>query len=180
MNMRYGLVFVLPLLSLTGCVSSGATSSVYNTVDMSPIDAALLASAEAAQKSLLVMEQNNNYKTHKALSEKDSKDIYEQANYVPVGLDIPITMNQRLPIQKSVALICDVTGYSLVTINPPKVDISESVFAYARPAVEVLRDLGSRLADRAIIRVIPNPNPTSTSNNGIIQLEYPVATGAVQ
>lgn len=179
--MRSNATFValVSIIAMSGC-QSGQSTSIYNTVNMSPIDEALIASAEAAQRSLLVMEQNNNYKTHKAISNADRQSVYEQANYVPTGLDIPITMNQRIPIQKSIELICDMTGYSMVTINPPRHDISESINAYARPAIEVLRDLGSRLGDKAIIRVLPNPSPTSTSRNGIIQIEYPAPTGAVQ
>lgn len=174
------LTYTLLCLAMSGCQSSDGIENVYNTVNTAPVDAALIAAAEAAQRSLAIMEQSNNYKTHKALSQEQRADIYQQANYVPEGLDIPITMNQRLPIQKTIKIIAEMTGYSFVPINPPANDISESVNAYARPALEVLRDLGVRLADRAIIRILPNPNHSENNNNGIIQLIYPAPTGAVQ
>lgn len=174
------LMYPLLCLAIVGCQSSDGIGSVYNTMNTAPVDEALIAAAEAAQRSLAIMEQSNNYKTHKALSQEQRADIYQQANYVPQGLDIPITMNQRLPIQKTVQIIAELTGYSFVPINPPSNDISESVNAYARPALEVLRDLGVRLADRAIIRVLPNPNQSEQTKNGIIQLIYPAPTGAVQ
>jgi hypothetical protein len=181
MSNSWRFVFAaLCTVTLSGCQSADNRGSIYNTLNTAPVDEALIASAEAAQKSLLIMEQSNNYKTHIALTQEQRADIYEQASYIPIGLDTPITMSQRLPIQKTVGLIADMTGYSLVTINPPKNDISESVNAYARPALEVLRDLGVRLANKATIRIIPNTNTSQNSNNGIIQLIYPAPTGAVQ
>jgi hypothetical protein len=177
---RLMVVQVLCISALVGCQSTDNRGSIYNTLNTAPVDEALIASAEAAQKSLLIMEQSNNFKTHKALTQEQRSDIYEQASYVPNGLDTPITMSQRLPIQKTIGIIAEMTGYSFVTINPPKYDISESVNAYARPALEVLRDLGVRLANKATIRIIPNPHYSENTKNGIIQIIYPAPTGAVQ
>ncbi len=157
---------------MCGCKSTPDNQTQYNTVDRTSVDQSLMRSAEMAQRSLAVLEQNSNYLTTKALSNKQKEEIRRQAGYIPPGLDLPFTFNQRLPITKVVTLIAEMTGYRVQRVSAPAVDISETVTAYGRPAVDVLRDLGNRLGTRATIKVIPNATVGENDINGVIQIIY--------
>lgn len=173
MKLLTSVVLISSILTVTGCQSTQEKPTKYNTVDVSSVDQSLMRSAELAQRSLAILEQNSNYLTTRALTDAQRDAIRTQAAYIPPGLEQPVTFNQRLPITKTVTLIAEMTGYKVQRVNPPAVDVSETVTAYARPAVDVLRDLGTRLGSRATIKIIPNQHIGKNDLNGVIQIIYP-------
>tara|TARA_R110002033_G_scaffold135713_4_gene175325 strand:+ start:16801 stop:17346 length:546 start_codon:yes stop_codon:yes gene_type:complete len=172
-------VFALAVSLLSaGCATTSKDATEYNTVDMSEIDVALLQSAKAIQSSIKIMEENKNFLASKSKSEEEVNDYAEQINTIPNGLDVPINMNDRLPLQKIVELIGYLTNYQVLTVNPPQNDISKSVRVYGRPAIYVLRDLGMSLKDDAHIAVMPFLKPKPDGMLGIVTITYSEVLGA--
>ncbi|WP_188740032.1 hypothetical protein [Shewanella inventionis] len=161
-----------------GCASTDKEASAYNVVDMSEIDLALLQSGKAIQASIKIMEENKNFIASKSKSDEEQQEYSEQMTYVPNGLDVPITLNDRLPLQKTLKIIGYLTGYQVMTVNPPQNDISKSVRVYARPAIYVLRDLGVSLGDEAHISILPFKEPKPDGMLGLITVTYAEKLGA--
>jgi hypothetical protein len=163
---------MLTVLLLTGCQSRAENENQYNTVDMSDIDLALKESALAIQRSIKIMEHNRNYIAAKIVPEGQRDGYVEQINYMPKGLDTPITMNQRIPLKATIDLIAEMTGYKVLIVNDPVTDISVSTRVYAKPAIDVLRDMGVKLGDSAMISVVPFKDPKENGVNGVIKIIY--------
>ncbi|QIR16529.1 hypothetical protein [Shewanella aestuarii] len=169
---------ILISMLVCGCASTKKEETAYNVVDMTDIDMALMQSAKAIQSSIKIMEENKNFIASRSKSNEETDKYAEQMTYIPNGLDVPITLNDRLPLQKTLKIIGYLTGYQVLTVNPPQNDISKSVRVYARPAIYVLRDLGVELGEEAHIAVMPFKEPKPDGMLGIITVTYAETLGA--
>jgi len=177
-QMKLTVLTLVVTLLCTGCASTKNDASEYNTVDMSEIDTALLQSARAIQSSIRIMEENKNFLASKSKTDAEIQEYSEQINTIPVGSDVPINMNDRLPLQKIVELIGYLINYQVLIVNPPKNDISKSVRAFGRPAIYVLRDLGVSLKSDAHITIMEFSEPKTDGMLGIITVTYAEVLGA--
>jgi defect-in-organelle-trafficking protein DotD len=88
----------------------------------------------------------------------------------PPELRRAITVNWIGPVETITKTLADRAGYAFMVVgNPPPVPVVTSIDAENRPIIDVLRDIGLQLGNRADIRV--------DGNGRSVEIHYPPVTG---
>lgn len=164
---RYAKFCLFGLFALGGCATappappSSATTSLQH---------AFLDSAQEIASSLRVLQEERNAKLVLNTTPAQRKQEAINADHLTPGLDKPISLDWHGNAKPVLALIGHLTKFGPVRAfgQAPQGGSVVEIHAHARPAYDVIRDIGAQLGVRAGIRVIPAGN----GEHGVIELHW--------
>lgn len=161
-----GLLTVSAVLS--GCVTTPDPSAT-RPVEPTEFEKSLIDSAKAVQYSVRMLAETRNAEVQMNMTPEQQAQAYRNAREVPPGLEKPISLDWDGPVQPAIEVVAKLTRYDFKVfgkkVGPaPMVRLRSDT----RPAVDVLRDLGSAIGAVAEVRVIP----AEPGHRGVIELDY--------
>lgn len=166
-NRRLAFLLV-PLLSLAGCSSKPEAGSALDT---SIIEKQMLLTAKAVAESKQIRARSENALRLAALSEEEKERYKQVVAYIPPGLDLPLSYNERIEADRILKLIAQMTRWEFdvrgrVPVNGAMVYVNRET----TPAYDLIIDIESQIKDRAKIVLIEYPK--GSPMNGMIVLEF--------
>lgn len=165
-------LILLSSLSLAGCASTSPpqTSDGINTERVAQN---LRESTSAMAESLRILYELKNGRAYLSMTPDEMSRQREIALNLPESLKVPITVDHHGDAEALIRLIGRLVRYEVeepfgrVPHDRPIVRIN----AKARPAYDVLRDIGAQVNRRMEIDVMPADNPNDRVR-GVIVLRY--------
>lgn len=158
-----GCVFV----AVTGCAAPPIP-----TPETMPneLEEAFIESSRQVTSSVRKLAEIRNAELTLNTTEADLKQMQLNAQSLPVGLDKPISIEWHGEAEPLLKLINDLTNYGEVRVygSRPKGGAVINISSNARPAYDVIREVGTSLGPVAEIRVIAAESNTA----GAIELIY--------
>lgn len=142
--MKKIIFMIIPLMLLGACSREKVEPQLVAEPDLVTLRLAEAANqaAQSLQK-LAAIEQ-----------ERTPVDIPPLAQGAPIELRRSITVEWTGPVEPLVQQLADRTGYHYkLTGSDPAVPIIVEIKAFREPVIEVLRDIGLQLGDRAQLKV---------------------------
>lgn len=157
-----------PLLIVAGCSTKPKPDT---SLDTTAIEKQMLLTAKAVAESKQIRARSENALRLAALSEAEKERYKQIVAYIPPGLDLPLSYNERIEADRILNLIAQMTRWDYeprgrVPVNGAMVYINRET----TPAFDLVLDIESQIKDRA--KVILIEYPKGSSKNGMIVLEY--------
>lgn len=161
------------LFVLSGCSAQPEDKDIAAGVNDAAINKGLADSTRAMAESLRVLYEIQNAKTYQNATPEERSEWRKQAYNLPESLKLPVTVNHHGDAEMLIRQIARMARYK---VEEPFGDVPHDkpivkIKAQARPAYDILRDIGSQVRGRLVINIMPAENPTQ-SVRGIISLEY--------
>ena len=164
-----GLIFLS--YNLIACASSQhVPQESASYLDTSRVDNALLETARSIQNSIKIMETTTNAKALKGMSSDQITYAKEQMKKVPVGMERTMTTTSYPSLRALVADAAAMANYRFEEYGKPK-KLYVTMDTKFRPVVDVLRDAGQQVKNRAWVCIYPSPSPSQNSN-GVVAIRY--------
>lgn len=177
MNCHLKARFLLPLAcaALMGCASAPQSKAEpaqheYNDTDLLE---ALTESTTAMAQSLRVLYELRNSQAFAHMTDNERRQQFENLHRMPESLKVPVTVDHHGDAEMLIRRIARMIRYEVpdpvgrIPHDKPVVRIN----AEARPAIDILRDIGAQTDQRLNIDVLPAPEGQNGSR-GTISLEY--------
>lgn len=160
---------------LCGCSSNGTPDNKNQTPTLNDqvIIDGLAESTKAMATSLRILYELRNAKAYQNADAGQRQQWYEQTYHLPESLKLPVTVNGPGDAEKLIRQIARMVRYEVpepigkIPADKPIVRIK----ARARPAYDILRDIGAQTDGRLKIDIMPAEDPTERVR-GVIMLEY--------
>src|SRR5690554_2338414 len=161
------LLSAAAITSITGC--SGTPERDKSELNQQSVFKGLEESTRAMSESLRILYELRNSQQFAHLTESERREAYSQANTMPESLAIPVTVNHHGDAEMLIRQVARMVRYKVelplgrVPQDKPIVRIN----ARARPAYDILRDVGSQVVNQMNIKVMPAENPNEI-HRGVI------------
>lgn len=171
---RYQIMILILLgpLILIGCASA-PPATVKDGIDTERVANNLIESTSAMAESLRILYELKNGRAYMRMTPEEINRQREVALNLPTSLRVPITVDHHGDAEALIRLIGRLVRFEVeepigrIPHDRPIVRIN----AKARPAYDVLRDIGSQVNPRMEIDVMPAENPNDRVR-GVIVLRY--------
>jgi len=155
------------LLALAGCAT---TPPPKPPPGKTPLQQAFLESSREVASSVRTLSEIRNAQL---LNDDQSPGLKQErinADHLPAGLDKPISLEWHGEALPALKLIAQLTDYGSVRPygTPPQGGAVVKIRAKARPAYDIIRDIGAQLGRRAEIRVLPQ----GQGDHGVIEVFF--------
>lgn len=167
--------------ALSGCATSGGENAREERSDLP--DAVLeqmVKSTSAIEESIRLMAEVNAAHVINPKSDEELAQIRRNNEYVPAGLEKEVYIPRGGEAEVILATIADLTNYVFPDpigrrpLNGAMVKLPKK----ARPAIDVIRDIGAQITDVAEINILPQvtiseaAHLTSRKSLGTLELVY--------
>lgn len=160
------LSFLAALLMLTACGANIAPDKKYNPQIVAAPDKASMLLAEAADRASVALE------TLASVEQARSPGIaVAPIADAPAELRRAMTVNWVGPVQPIARTIADRAGYAFIVLgDTPPVPVVVSIDAENMPIIDIMRDIGLQLGQRADLKV--------DAGRKAVELHYAPVTGS--
>lgn len=162
----YPRLCLLGLIALGGC----ATTPPSRPPPSTPLQRAFLQSSQEIAQSLRVLQEVSNAEYVRGTTRSQMLQERINADHLTPGLDKPISLDWHGEAEPALKLICRLTRFGPLRVYGlrPQGGTVVLVHANARPAYDVIRNIGAQLGDRGEIRVVPD----GAGGHGVLELFY--------
>lgn len=153
--------WIILLISMTAC---GTTTVTPLVAENDPVSLRIAQAAEKASKSLDTIAGIEQYRT--------PMPPMEDFSGAPPALAQPVTVTWSGPAEQIVQTLALKAGYRyrIAGIQPP-LPLTVNVNSYEQPLIDLLRDIGLQLGNRADVAV--------DAKNSVVQLRYAPTDGKI-
>lgn len=144
--------------ALAGCASSGGVEPEEGRNDLpDEVLEQMLKSTSAIEESIRLMAEVNAAHVINPKSDEELAQIRRNSEYVPAGLEKEVYIPRGGEAEVILATIADLTNYVFPDpigrrpLNGAMVQLPKK----ARPAIDVIRDIGAQITEVAQINIIP-------------------------
>lgn len=169
-NRQLKMVFSIAALAilLTGCASKPSDAAKFEAAS---IEKQMILSAKVVAESKQIRARSENALRLASLSDAEKEKYSELVKYIPPGLDMPLSFNERIEAARVLQLIAQMTRWDFdsrgrLPVNGAMVHVNREL----APAFDIIIDIESQVKDRA--KVILVEYQEGSPKKGMIILEY--------
>ncbi|WP_019025472.1 MULTISPECIES: DotD/TraH family lipoprotein [unclassified Thioalkalivibrio] len=134
------------------------------------IERSLMESASTIAESRRALAETKNADLTLSLSAEDHALLDRHARQVPPGMDREISLQWDGPVDGALEIVAGLVGYDFKQVgNPHGSAPMVRLRANNRIAVDLVREMGTSVAEQAEVRV----HPRTDHESGLIELQYP-------